>query len=122
MPSGRTILLVKLLERSGDDAEGEGGIAAAPVLNTVPIGTFREIIELVAQCNTAPDGAPLTPGVLHGPGIVAQLPLVGPDDPVTQILVSVHDEAVAWPVLLRMCSAFRWTMLDPSTGRTFGGS
>ncbi len=117
MPDGRSILLVKLLETDDDGAESAAG---PPVLNMMSLGSIGEITEQLAQFNTAPDGAADTRNVLHGPGIVVQLPMVGPQDPVQQLLVTMNEESTAWPVLIRICRMLGWKMMDPQSGRTFG--
>jgi len=113
--SRRTILLVKTAEPNEHD---ESETAAA--LNTVTIGSFAEIARSLRDFNTAADGDPDSKSVLHGPGIVVQLPMLDDDDPVNQILVSINDDEIAWPVLLRICRAMGWKMMDPQSGRTFG--
>lgn len=117
----RTILLIRVLE---DDAEAQGNQgmdpATAAVLNAVPLGTVREIGSTMARFNIAPDGTPTTSNVYYGPGVIAQLPFLGPDDPVQQVLVSLVEDDVAWPVLIRLCKAVGWKMMDPESGRTFG--
>ncbi len=113
----RQILLVKLLDIDSDEEDG----GADTMLNSVPLGTYREVIEQVADSNVASDGAPESLGLLYGPGITLQMPMVGPDDPVMQVMVSMDEEEMAWPVLTRMCRRLQWKMLDPDSGRTFGG-
>ena len=113
--SRRTILLVKTAEN------GEHYTPGSPAaLNTVTIGSFAEIARSLRDFNTAADGDPESRGVLHGPGIVVQLPMLDDDDPVNQILVSINDDEIAWPVLLRICRSMGWKMMDPQSGRTFG--
>jgi len=46
--------------------------------------------------------------------------MIDRDDPVNQILVSLVEDSVAWPVLTRICRVLGWKMMDPSSGRTFG--
>ncbi|MCH8271572.1 MAG: hypothetical protein IH985_10235, partial [Planctomycetes bacterium] len=41
-------------------------------------------------------------------------------DPVTQAMVTLVEEDIAWPVLMRLCQTTRWSMMDLETGRTFG--
>ena len=77
--------------------------------------------EMLADANISTDGAPDTIGVLYGPGIIVQMPMVGPDDPVAQVMVTLDEEDMAWPVLTRLCRRLGWKMLDPESGRTFGG-
>lgn len=86
-----------------------------------PIGTRREVRELLARFNTAPDGA-AAKGMgterLYGPGMVIDLSTSTED--VNQALVSVNEDDIAWPVLLRICKELRWKMIDLETGRSFG--
>ncbi|MCA9309786.1 MAG: hypothetical protein KDA21_01170 [Phycisphaerales bacterium] len=117
MARNRQILLVKLLDMDPDE---DGGDGANTMLNSVPLGTYRQIQDLVADSNVAPDGSPESVGILYGPGITLQLPMVGPDDPVVQVMVSLDEEEIAWPVLTRLCRRLGWKMLDPDSGRTFG--
>ena len=113
MASGRSILLVKVLdEEDGDDS----GSAA---LRTVSLGRLEEVQNLLTQFNCSGDGAPAA-NVVYGPGLVLQMPMVDRDDPVNQILVSLVEDSVAWPVLTRICRVLGWKMMDPSSGRTFG--
>lgn len=114
----RSILLVKLLKN--DDDEADPGSA---VLNMVSLGSYKQVVRLLEQFNTAPDGskAPESIGVLYGPGLTMQMPMVGLDDPVTQVVVSLNEEDMAFPVLLRVCRTLGWKMMDPASGRTFGG-
>ncbi len=116
--SARSILLVKLLKNDEDEAD-----AGAAVLNMVSLGSYKQVVRLLEQFNTAPDGSrsPESAGVLFGPGITVQMPMVGPDDPVTQVVVSLNEEDMAFPVLLRVCRMLGWKMMDPASGRTFGG-
>lgn len=132
MGSSRSILLVKLLPHEepaesasdGDtvdlDQDEAAAFAASAALNQISLGSRGEVASQLAQFNTKPDGSPLSPGVLYGPGIVAQLPMVGDGDPVMQVLVSISEDSIAWPVLFRVCDRLGWTLMDPSTGRTFG--
>jgi len=114
----RQVLLVKILQVDDDDET-----AGAGALNSIPLGTHDSIIEQLREFNTGPDGSnsPETYGVLYGPGMIMQLPMVGGDDPVMQLAVSMHEEDLAWPVLMRICRRLGWKMMDPATGRTFGG-
>ena len=113
----RNLLLVRVLK--DDDADpGETGPVA---LNMASLGRLSEIRRSLEPFNTGPDGSPEGASVFYGPGVTLQLPMVGPDDPVMQIMVTLTDETIAWPVLERVCSAMGWKMMDPKTGRTFGG-
>lgn len=116
MSSTRSILLVKVLEAT----EGEEDAPAPSVLNTVSLGRLEEVQKLLRQFNCSADGSPVSSNVVYGPGIVLQMPMCDRDDPVNQILVSLVEDSVAWPVLTRICRVLGWKMMDPSSGRTFG--
>ncbi len=85
------------------------------------LGLKREVLRLLGEFNTAPDGSAEGFGVAHGPGFLVELPLVDEKDEVKQVMVSVLDEETAWPVLARMCMRHHWQMVDPVSGRSFGG-
>lgn len=118
--SDRSVLLVKVLEPEEGDEVGahEGG--GPGVADSVALGSAREIKELLAQFNTHEDGSIEGRGTLYGPGIIATMPMVGPDDPVMQVMVTMQEEDMAWAVLPRICRTLGWKMMDPRTGRTFG--
>lgn len=118
MPKLRQILLVKTPDHGGDDDADDRPAPTAADL--VPLGTMTEIIDALRDFNTAPDGSPESIHVLYGPGFIAQLPMVGPRDPVGQVLLSVSEEDTAWPVLANICVQLRWKLMDPSSGRMFG--
>jgi len=118
--SNRQIALIKLLEEDPGEDAGAGNVSTASVLDSVPLGTYDEVVESFSHFNTAPDGSNESMGVLFGPGFTVQLPFVGRDDPVMQVLISIDEDESAWPVLTRICKNYDWKMLDPSTGRTFG--
>lgn len=116
MPRTRSILFVKLLEQGDADED-----AAPPsMLSAVPLGTTRQITEQLAPFNTAPDGDPATQGILFGPGFTVQLPMTGERDPVQQVMVTLDEEDMAWPVITRLCRTLRWKLMDPNSGRIFG--
>lgn len=86
-----------------------------------PLGTIREIRDRLAMFNTASDGGvkkSLGTELLHGPGIIVELPSGQPE--VNQALVTLIEEDIAWPVLMRMCRKLNWALQDPNTGRIFG--
>ena len=114
MPGLRSLLLVKVLEPE------EGEDVAPAALNTVSLGSIVAVRESLVDFNTGPDGDADTPNVLYGPGVTISLPMGGADDPVNQLLVAINEDDIAWPVLIRMCAAFDWKMMDPKSGRTFG--
>lgn len=119
MAKTRQILLVKILRTDEDDSDEQ----RFSILNSVPLGSYSQVIDALSGYNTAPDGSRLPDafGLLHGPGFLVQLPMVGPQDPVSQIAVSIHEDEIAWPVLTRVCRRLGWLMMDPGSGRTFGG-
>ncbi len=71
--------------------------------------------------NTAPDGSAESFGMAHGPGLRVELPMVDDKDDVMQAMVTLLEEEIAWHVLNRLCRSTGWAMMDPETGRTFGG-
>ena len=99
MPAKQFVILAKGI------AANNGGMA--------PLGARSELVGLLATCNVAPQ----TTGedVLYGPGIRLELP---PDqDPISQMLMTVVEEEIAWPVLVRLAQRFNWKVLDMDTGR-----
>jgi hypothetical protein len=87
----------------------------------VPLGTRKEVVAALAIYNTAPDGSKRNTGmeVLWGPGMVLEFPASA--DQIGQVMISVSDEEIAWPVLQRMTKALGWMLVDLETGRSFGG-
>ncbi len=103
-------------------ATGEGQGAPGGALSTDrSLGQKREVVRTLSRYNTAPDGSPEGFGVLHGPGIRVELPMVDDRDEVTQLLVTLLEDEIGWPVLARICRQERWRMMDPETGRVFSG-
>ena len=80
------------------------------------------MLDALRLFNTTPDGSetPESFGVLYGPGLIAQMPMADRNDPIMQVAISMTEEDIAWPVIMRMCSRLGWKMMDPSSGRTFG--
>ncbi len=79
----------------------------------VPIGSREEILNLLANYNTAPEND--DESILFGPGIRIELP---PDqDPVPQMVLSVVEDEIAWLVIMRLAKELKWKILDPMTGR-----
>ncbi len=109
----RSLLLVKVLP--GDDPH-----AMPSAANAVSLGSRREVQRSLEPFNVASDGSVASYGVLWGPGIAVQLPMVDDRDPVMQLLVSLNDESIAWPVLERVCRVLGWKMMDPKSGAIFG--
>lgn len=119
MASNRQIVLVKRAP-GGMGGAGEDGSS-----RMVPLGDAAGVVGLLAGFNTGPDGTGpegmgelAGVGVLYGPGFVAEFS-TGVEE-VGQVMVTITDEAFAWPVLIRACKAAGWKMMDPESGRTFG--
>jgi hypothetical protein len=88
-----------ILARSGD--------------GTAPLGTRAEVIAQLGGLNTMPERE--GEDTLWGPGIRIDLP---PDkDPVTQMLLSIVEEEIAWLVIMRLARECKWKVLDMETGR-----
>jgi len=79
-----------------------------------PIGSRDELLGRLSHYNTAPESEQ-SDEVLFGPGIRLEMP---PGDSINQLLLSITEEEIAWPVMLRLCRDFKWSILDPNTGRT----
>lgn len=126
--AARTILLVKPRPNPDEDDDGYGffGGSVGPGEDSdappdlVPLGTYREVVRQLADYNTASDGSPESLGLLYGPGLTVELPMVEPNQDVNQIAISLTEEDTAWPVLVRICRRLKWKMMDPATGRQFG--
>jgi len=118
----RQILLVRSAPGGGDaDAPRAGGGArGAGALELEPLGSPREVTRRLAEFNTAPDGTARSDGlvVLHGPGMVVEYP--GALEEVAQAVVTLIEEDIAFPVLMRVCKTLGWKMMDPESGRVFG--
>jgi hypothetical protein len=79
-----------------------------------PLGGRRQIISDLSRYNTAPESKE-DDSTLYGPGIRLELP--PGQDPVTQMLLTVVEEEIAWLVILRLAKAFNWKIVDMGTGR-----
>jgi len=77
-----------------------------------PIGTREEIRAQVADFNTAPDHE--GGDALYGPGFILELP---PQNPVSQMLLTITEEEIAWLVIMRLARRFNWKLLDMVSGR-----
>jgi hypothetical protein len=88
---------------SREESAGEG---------LAPLGSRQDIIRQLGPYNTAPDTD--DGDILYGPGIRIELP---PSDPVTQMLMTVTEEEIAWLVIMRLAKGLHWKLLDPATGR-----
>jgi hypothetical protein len=76
------------------------------------LGSREEIITGLRDYHTAPecDGE----DILYGPGIRIELP---PGDPITQMLMTIIEEEIAWQVIMPLAKNLKWKLLDPATGR-----
>lgn len=87
----------------------------------LPMGSEGEFIAALAPFNTAPDGSPprgVGTQVLHGPGIVIEY--ADTQDQINQAMLTVIDQEIAWPVLVRLCRSLGWKMQDIESGQVFG--
>ncbi len=89
-------------------------IASTPAADKgmIPLGSRKQVLERLANLNTHPD----TPSgdVLYGPGIEFQL---GPQqESITQMLLDVTDEDIAWLVIERIGRTLQWKFVDMNTG------
>lgn len=106
---------------AADASDDEGG--GMPVM-----GTVLEVAQALGPYNIAGDDPTSQMprvkdsvsgvGLLFGPGLVLEVPTM--QDNVRQVLVTMTDDDFGFPVLMRLCRALKWTMLDPETGRRFG--
>lgn len=86
-----------------------------------PLGSPRELEEALAPFNTAPDGskgASLGTLFLYGPGIIVEIPRG--HDLIQQALVTVVEQDIAFPVLMRICRGNAWKLQDVESGQMFG--
>ncbi|MGA0173810.1 MAG: hypothetical protein ACO38W_09400 [Phycisphaerales bacterium] len=89
------------------------GTGSAPA----PIASRARILADLEPLNTAPEA----PGgdCLYGPGIRIDLP--PEQDPVTQMLLTIVDDDIAWSVIRRLLRTFPWRMQDPISGMEWVG-
>ena len=93
----------QLVILSRDEPTGDG---------LASLGSRDEIIHQLSPYNTAPEGD--GEDILYGPGIRIELP---PGEPITQMLMTIVEEEIAWQVIMRLAKGLRWKLLDPATGR-----
>lgn len=82
-----------------------------------PIGTRAQLVRDLARYNTSPERA--GEDVLYGPGIRLELP--PGQDVVSQILMTIMEEEIAWLVIMRLAKAFDWKIVDMASGRELNG-
>lgn len=88
---------------------------------TRPLGSRREVGDTFARYNTSTDGGPARGAgteTLYGPGMLVELPTGSPT--IVQAMVSMSDDELAMPVLMRLCKEQGWQMVDLESGRAFG--
>lgn len=102
--SARSILLVRYEQPDFDDP-------TPPALEA--LGTALEVREMLGEFNIARDGDPEAMSVLHGPGIVVNMPMCGDEEEVKQLLVTINDDTIAWAVIMRVCRELQWRMMQP---------
>ncbi len=113
----RQILIVQTtadLKNSAGESESEPASDASDENDLVTLGSLDEVINTLSNHNVAPE----TPGgsFLYGPGLSIQVPM-NPNTEVMQVLCSLIDEDIAWPVLFRLCKLRHWSLMDPESGR-----
>lgn len=77
------------------------------------IGARSDLLRDLARYNCAPEAEGKS--TLWGPGITIELP--PEQDDVTQMLMTITEDEIAWLTIVRLVRAFGWKLLDPSTGR-----
>ena len=79
------------------------------------IGSRTEIIQSLALRNTVAeiDGG----DILYGPGV--DIELSPGQDPVLQMLLTITDDDIAWPVIQRLAKDLQWKLLDPVKGTEY---
>jgi len=87
-----------------------------------PLGSPQQVREAFASFNTAPDGGPSPSSgleLLHGPGMTVELAASGEKSEIQQVMITVTDDDIAWPVLSRACRMNQWTLVDLESGQAF---
>jgi hypothetical protein len=79
-----------------------------------PLGSRQQIMRDLSHFNTWPQREG-DDDVLYGPGIRLELP--PGQDPVSQMLLAVVEEEIAWLVIVRLARMFEWKIVDPESGR-----
>jgi hypothetical protein len=80
---------------------------------TEPLGTRQGVVDQLSGMNTMAEQA--GEDVLWGPGIRIDLP--PEQDPVTQMLLSIVEEEIAWLVIMRLGRECNWRIVDMETGQ-----
>ena len=79
----------------------------------MPLGSRTSITESLASFNTQPES--IGNDILWGPGIKLELP--PNQDPVSQIMLYIVEEEIAWLPIIRLAKQFDWSVMDLETGR-----
>lgn len=81
-----------------------------------PLGSRAQLTRDLSHFNTAPESSQNEDqDVLFGPGIRLELP--PGQDPVTQILLTIVEDEIAWLVIMRLAKTFEWKIVDTESGR-----
>jgi hypothetical protein len=86
-----------------------------------PLGSRRQVVECLSGYNTSPDGAAREntgTEFLYGPGMTVEI--ATSSDLVNQAIATISDDEIALPVLMKMCKALSWKLMDIESGRVFG--
>jgi len=88
----------------------------------VPIGRRSELLAELAPFNIAPEREGDLE-VLYGPGIRLDFPPVGGKgaEGISQMLLTIIEEEIAWLVIMRLAKKFDWKIVDTSSGRELNG-
>jgi hypothetical protein len=79
-----------------------------------PIGSRKQVVRDLSRYNTASE-VENEDDILYGPGIRIELP--PGQDPLTQMLLTVTEEEIAWLVIMRLAKQFEWKIVDTESGR-----
>jgi hypothetical protein len=77
------------------------------------LGPRADLVRSLERFNTSPERQ--GDDVLYGPGIRLELPPEQGD--VSQVLVTITEEEIAWQVIMRLLKEFEWKIVDMNTGR-----
>jgi hypothetical protein len=95
----------QLVILSNDSGSANGGLAE--------LGTRKEVLRQLETCNTFPEVA--GEDLLYGPGF--RLEIAPGQDPITQMLLTIDDEDIAWVSIMRISTRLNWRLVDPMSGR-----
>jgi hypothetical protein len=78
------------------------------------LGARKQLVRDLARFNTAPEREG-DDEILYGPGIRIEMP--PQQDPVSQMLLTVIEDEIAWLVIMRLAKNFDWKIVDTESGR-----